>query len=199
MNDIARCSSRSLMVVALFLIVSCSGKDAPDPNAPTNVPSEINLPGWVLQPEVEEGIAAAQCVQFSGNISLDQQEITAKGRAALAQQVNLRAQVMDQVFQDRIETDEKSTSGSVFQNVSRQVTDQLLIGSKLIRTDFGDINDAPYICGLVAISPSETERLFESIVSSEDAPTTNVQDKDILYQEFKAYKAQQDLAQAIGQ
>ena len=176
-----------------LVIAACSSNDE------VKQPSNVNLPQWVFQPKIDNGVAAAQCVKFSGNISLDQQEVTAKGRASLAQQIDLRAQVMDKVYQSRTEAEGKAVSGSVFENVSKQVTDQNLTGSKLTRTEFGTVNKEQYICGLVSITQDETKKIFDSIVNDKSAPKVSAQDQDILFQEFKAYKAQQELGQAIGQ
>ncbi|MBL0691387.1 MAG: hypothetical protein JJV97_03560 [SAR324 cluster bacterium] len=192
-------SKISFLGVCLFIFASCSSSDKSAPYVPSNIPDKVKMPDWIFSPSIDSGIAAAQCVIFSGNISLDQQEVTAKGRASLAQQVNVRVKVMDKVFQDKTEVDGKVSAGNVFQNVSTQLTDEIIVGSKLIRTDFGEIDKTTYLCGMVAISPEETKKLFDAIVNDAKAPSTNAQDKDILYQEFKAYKAHQELSTALGE
>ena len=177
----------------LVLAASCSTN-----KETVNAPAAVVLPAWVYTPEVPDGIASAQCVQFSKNLSIDQQEITARGRAALAQQIEVRAQVMDKTYQDRVQAEDKVTTGSTFQNVSKQITNQNLVGSKLVRTEFGKVEGKDYICGLVAISESETKKVFGAIANNQNAPKVSAQDKDILYQEFKAYKAHQELDQVMG-
>ena len=51
---------------------------------------------------------------------------------------------------------------------------------------------------MVTIDPKRTEEIFKEILESSQRPVS-AQDKDILYQEFKAYKAQQDLDKALEQ
>jgi len=180
---------------ALFLAVACSSKK---PGVETNAPANVKLPAWAFTPSVEDGIASAQCVKFSGELSLDQQEVTAKGRAALAQQISVRAQVMDKTFQDKTTAEGKTVTGSTFQSVSKQIADQNLVGSKLVKTEFGTVNDVSYLCGMVAITNAETKKMFDAIVKDKTAPSVSAKDEAILYQEFKGYKAQQDLDQAVG-
>ena len=51
---------------------------------------------------------------------------------------------------------------------------------------------------MITLSPKQTEGIFQDILEASQRPVS-AQDKDILYQEFKAYKAQQDLDKALEQ
>lgn len=60
--------------------------------------SRVNVPDWVLNPVVENGIAAADCIKYSGNISIDQKMAVANARLALAQQIETRIEGLDKTF-----------------------------------------------------------------------------------------------------
>ena len=83
-------------------------------------------------------------------------------------------------------------------SVSKQLSDQHLRGSRLSKISKIPIDGVKNLCGMVTIDPKRTEEIFKEILESSQRPVS-AQDKDILYQEFKAYKAQQDLDKALEQ
>ena len=65
------------------------------------------------------------------------------------------------------------------------------MGTNPIQTDIVDIADKTNLCVLVGIGQQSTQAIFDQLVSASER-TVNAQQKDILYQEFKAERA--DLA-----
>ncbi|ESP90351.1 MULTISPECIES: LPP20 family lipoprotein [Pseudoalteromonas] len=159
--------------------------------------SKVNIPDWVLNPTIENGIAAADCVKFSGNISIDQKHSVANARLALAQQIETRIEGLDKTFANRTDANDDTTVGSTFSSVSKQLTKQTLNGSRVNKADVVEIGGKDYYCSLVVLSPQLTHSLFKDVIK-ESKKEINPQDEKFLYQEFKAYKAEKDLEKEIA-
>ncbi len=183
--------TKVIMLAALLpLMVACGGKKMPEVEA-TAAP-ETNIPDWVLNPYIEDGIASSQCMPYSGNFSVDRSAATANARADLAQQINSKVSAMSKTYQERIDTVGGVQMGTNFTNVSKQVANQTLVGSRPQKVEFVDMDGQKNLCVLVTLGGSATKQLFDEIISQSGAAMQPSQ-KDVLYQEFKAHKAQQEL------
>jgi len=155
-------------------------------------PSGIDLPDWVINPTVEGGIASTECVIYTGDISLDKAEATALGRADIAKQIDVKVKAMDKTYQSKVKTKDGVAAGGVFESVSKQIAQQQLKGARAIKMDLIEIDGKKQWCVMVALDPTLTDRLFNNIVK-ESGANLDPQDEAVLYQEFKAYKAGQEL------
>lgn len=156
-----------------------------------------SLPDWVMNPTVENGIAVTDCVRDSGNFSLDRAQATANARAGLAKEIEVRVQAMDETYMRNTSTGEQATAGSTFESVSRQVANQHIVGSRPVKVDYVNINDRRNLCVMVALTPAATKDLFDAIIKQSQrslSPTS----EEVLYEEFRAAKAQQRLMDATS-
>ena len=182
------------LIASLFMAGMLSACSSTQDNSASS--SRVNVPDWVLNPVVENGIAAADCIKYSGNISIDQKMAVANARLALAQQIETRIEGLDKTFANRVDTNDKTTVGSTFSSVSKQLTKQTLRGSRVVKADIVDITGKDYFCALTTLSPELTKTLFQDLVK-ETKLKIDPQDEQFLYQEFKAFKAEQDLEKEI--
>ncbi|AGH82060.1 hypothetical protein PCNPT3_10610 [Psychromonas sp. CNPT3] len=169
----------------LFLLSAC----ASDPAQETSVG---DIPSWILNPQVEEGIAVAECVLFSGNMSIDKQQVLAIARTSLAQRIETRVSAMDKIYREKIEVKTGVQSGSTFSSVSKLITEQVLVGTTPLKMDITKIAGKDNLCVLMAMGQESTKALFESLVTKADRPMSADQE-DVLYQEFKAQRANDEL------
>jgi len=91
------------------------------------------LPQWVMNPYIDDGFASAQCVPYSSNMSIDRQLAVANARTDLAQQLETKVAVLDKVFRERTDVSSGVSSGSTFSSVAKQLTQQMLIGTRAER------------------------------------------------------------------
>ncbi|MDY0132001.1 MAG: hypothetical protein RBR53_04960 [Desulforegulaceae bacterium] len=173
-----------VLFAGAFFLSSCGGKKVEK--------AGINLPDWVINPTIEGGIASTECVVYTGDISLDKAEATALGRADIAKQIDIKVKAMDKTYQSKVRTKDGVSAGGVFESVSKQIAQQQLKGARAIKMDLIEIDGKKQWCVMVALDPTLTERLFKEIVK-ESAVNLDPQDESVLYQEFKAYKAGQEL------
>ncbi|CAH9055200.1 hypothetical protein PSECIP111951_01192 [Pseudoalteromonas holothuriae] len=179
-------------LVLAGMLTACSSTDENGASSP-----RVNIPDWVLSPIIEDGIAAADCVKYSGNISVDQKMAVANSRLALAQQIEVRIEGLDKTFSNRTDANDATSVGSTFSSVSKQLTKQTLNGSRVVKADVVDISGKDYFCALTTLSPELTKTLFKDLVKTAK-PSIDPRDEQFLYQEFKAFKAQQDLEKEIA-
>ena len=174
-----------LSLSALFLLAACSSSEVEQT-------SVGEIPSWILNPEVSDGIAVSECVLFSGNISIDKQQALAIARTSLAQRIETRVSAMDRIYRDKIETASDGESGSTFSSVSKQLTQQTLTGTTSLRTDIVSLAGRDNLCVLLGVGQEETKEIFDELLSRSERQVSAGQ-KDILYQEFKAQRAGEQL------
>lgn len=171
------------------LLVACSGNEL-KPN---------DYPEWVYSPTVEQGLAAADCVPIhNGNIALAMKQVTASGRMNIAQQIEVKVKAMDKTYDRVTTTNEGASTGGTFESVSKQVTQQTLSGVRAEKTERTVVDNKPYICSLVVLNPEATSGLIDDIMKASEA-NLSPNDKSVLKEQFLAYKAQEELEQAVQQ
>ncbi|HLT05765.1 MAG TPA: hypothetical protein VK019_12500 [Pseudomonas sp.] len=175
-----------LTALTAAVLTGCGSKPAEAPKS--------GVPDWVMSPSIEGGIAATDCVTSSGNFSIDRNQATANARAALSKEIETKVAAMDKTYASRTDAAGKTQVGSSFESVSRQVAQQHLIGSRPVKTDYVDMDGKRQLCVMVAIQPEATRALFDSIIQQSKRQLSQ-QDEDILYQEFRASKAYEELDQ----
>lgn len=180
-----------LTSMAVVIISGCNSTSEKDTSSAIS-----NLPNWVLNPEVSDGIAATDCVKFSGNLSVDKKLATASSRLALAQQIETRVEGLEKNYSSRVDSNEERTVGTNFSSVSKQLTKQKLQGSRVIKSDIINIAGKDHFCVLTAIEPLVTKSLFDDIIKQSNR-SINPKDEKFLYQEFKAFKAEENLDKEI--
>lgn len=176
----------SVIAVAALTMAACSSTGS----------FQSDIPEWVLAPQIENGIASTECVESSNNFTVDRNMATSLARASLVQQIRLKVQVMDKTYNERIDASGQSVTGSTFSSVSRQVANMSIQGAEMTKSDIVEINGQPNVCVQVALNPERTTMLLQEVVAK-SGRELSIDDESVLYQEFKAYKAQQELEQAL--
>lgn len=166
--------------------------------ATTEKPKVDQVPDWIADPQgqTEQGVAVAECVPASNNFSLDKKEATAQARQTMAQQIETRVQAMDKTYQRRVRTEEGVTTGNVFETVSKQITEQNLNGARVAKTGYERFNEQRQLCTMVVMGEPKMKEIFDQIVEQSGAEM-DPEDERVLYEEFRAHKAQQELEQSL--
>ena len=186
---------KKLLVLGCAALLAACASTEQAAQAPQQ--SGADLPVWVLNPYIEDGFASAQCVPYSGNMSIDRQLAVANARTDLAQQLETKVAVLDKVFRERTDVSSGVSSGSTFSSVSKQLTQQTLIGTRPERVDFVEIDGKKNLCVLLTMGREKTLSLFDNLL---EASERNVQPstREVLLQEFKGAEAQKDLNRELG-
>ena len=187
-------------VLGVALLAGCSSTpDKSDESARVTQPeisNNLGLPGWVVNPQVEQGLADVACVPWSGNMSIDREQATAMARNALINQIGLKGAVMTKTFAHKTDTTAGSNIGADFEASARQLAEAKLQGSRASKADLIQIDGKKQFCVMVTLQPQQTEQLFGQMVKASGAQLSS-DDERVLFEQFRAYKAQQELERAL--
>ncbi|MEA5445728.1 hypothetical protein VCB98_07845 [Gammaproteobacteria bacterium AB-CW1] len=183
---------RSLVLLAAAsFLAACGG-------TPERAP-EDRIPEWVADPQgqISDGIAATNCVPASDQFAIDRSEAVALTRQALANQIEVAVESMEETYQQRTRTAEGDTvTGSTFQSVSRQLADVTLQGSRVNRTDYETINEQRQLCTMVVVGERSMRELFDNILAASDRPVAG-QDEAVLWEQFRHAQARDEMDEAL--
>ncbi|MDQ2070181.1 hypothetical protein [Natronospira bacteriovora] len=160
---------------------------------------EDHIPDWVADPQsqVSDGLAATQCVPASEQFSIDRNEAVALTRQAMAAQIEVSVESMDETYQQQTRTaDGEAVSGSTFQSVSRQLTDQTLSGLRVARTGYETINERRQLCTMLVMGESTMRQLFDDILAASERPVA-AQDEAVLWEQFRHSMAREEMDRAL--
>jgi len=179
-----------LSLSAIALLTACTSN-------PTQSTSIGEIPSWVLNPQVEDGIAVSECVIYSGNMSIDRQEVMANARASLAQRIETQVSVLDKIYKEKVTgIGDSASSIATFSSVSKQITQQTLNGITPLKTDIIKIQEKDNYCMMVGIEQASTKALFDSLAEKSKRPMSDGQ-KEMLFDSFKSQKAAEQLEEEL--
>lgn len=149
-------------------------------------------PEWVINPKMEGGFAATECIPDSGNLSLDRQIVIAKSRAEIAKQVELRVAAMDKTY-TRL-SEEESSAGELktpkarslqtaFESVSKQIAEQTLSGLAPERVEYIEWDDRRQLCAMITLAKPKGREIFDRVMQTAGIPAS-APVQEALYQEF---------------
>ena len=181
----------AITLLTAALMTGCASQDR------KNKGELASTPDWILSPQIENGIAESACVIWSGNIAIDKDEASHIARDRLAKQIELRSAGMTKAFSDKTTTSNGLNTGTTFESVSRQIYDQTLKGTKPTKAGIFIIDAKKNFCVMVEVDPDKTKKLYKNIVAASGAQL-NADDDAVLFQQFKAWKAQGELDKALS-
>lgn len=149
-----------------------------------------STPTWVFSPQSNKGLAASSCVDWSGNMAVDKPQSIAAARADLAQQIQVKASVLDKMYNRKLQAEGGSSVGASFEQVSKQVASETLVGSTAEKMSLARIDGKKYFCSMVVLD--QTRDTFEALVDASKR-TIDPQSKAAMYEEFRAQKAMKEL------
>ncbi len=161
----------------------------------TPLHNDDSVPSWVLLPTLENALASSSCVPWSGNLSIDKAQAVAAARADLTQQVKVKAAVLDKLYQRKVQTEKDTNVGGTFEQVSKQVAEQNLVGSKPEKVAFAKLNNIKQLCVLVSMPNSK--KTFDEMVER-SGKKLDPSSKEALYEEFRAQKAMKELEKELS-
>ena len=180
------------LAVATGLMAGCSGAEKKEviecafPDAP-GTPAA----GWVCDepvPGIEVSAVGSASKSAAGHSFMKQMAAT-DGRVQLAQQMKVHVQNMIKQYVETTGAADSETVDKVNTSVTKQITKESLVGSKVYKTQTSP-NGTLYV--LVGLDKSN------AIQATQEALTTSMGNEKALWQQFKASKAQDELAADIA-
>lgn len=191
---------RILMAVLPAALLAFSGCE----NAPETEPQEPETPkltggkfegapAWVANPSMEGGLSAVGSANpTKAGISFQRTRALANARDELARQLSLEVSNLFKDFTQVTGVPQSETVDTVASNVSRQVAQATLAGSR--QADLWQANDGELYV-LVVMEPESVIAATKEAV--EEAVETSMGNDEALYQQFLGERAQDELDAAL--
>ncbi len=182
----------SMLAVAMML-TACGSSEvkeaAPDcvfPDAPTTA-----APAWICDEPVEgvEVSAVGIAEKSQAGHSFMKNMAATDARVQLAQSMKVHVQNMVKQYAETTGAADAETVDKVNTSVTKQITDETLVGTKIYKTRTSP-NGALYV--LLGMDASVTSQ------ATQNAIKTSMNNDQALWQQFKAQKGQDELAAAIA-
>lgn len=186
---------KSGLGIAIFsLLLSACGSDevktaAPDcvfPDAPAS-----SAPGWICDepvPGIEVSAVGVAEKSAAGHSFMKNMAAT-DARVQLAQSMKVHVQNMVKQYAETTGAADSETVDKVNTSVTKQITDETLVGTKVFKTRTSPNGTLYVLLGMDAsIAAQVTENALKTSMNNEQA----------LWQQFKAQKAQDELAADIA-
>ena len=181
--------THGIIAISLATLTACASNQ-------DKLQGNINLPGWVLMPSVENGLAESACVPWSGHITIDREQATAMARNTLVRQIEVKSASMTKTHASKTDTTGGTNISASFETNARQIAEATLKGSKAIKGDLFTIDNKQQFCVMVTLDPQQTRQVFDKLVDSSGAQL-KTDDEQVLYEQFRAMKGQQELENAL--
>lgn len=148
-----------------------------------------NAPGWVLNPEVEGGIAAVGIAKIGkAGMQFARTEALANARDELARILSVKVKNMVKNFTQTTGIGDDETVDKVSAQVSKQVTSQVLHGSRQRELWISPVNNLHV---LVVLDPASVKEAVKQNVQ------TSYKNEKALWQQFQSQKAYEELDKEI--
>ena len=156
------------LCVTAALLAACAGK----PASP--------WPSWVLQPEAAGGVAAAECVESSGNLSLDRSQAAAAARVTMARNLEVNIQASDELYSSK--TGAQATQS--FKSSAKVLTEKALTNTRVTRIEEVAAGKGKWLCAEVSLDSAGTRGLVKQAVET-TGTTASADVEEMLLQQFR--------------
>ena len=183
-----------LMGVAaiIALLSACAGEEVKEvaecvfPDAP-----DVAAPGWICDEPVE-GVAVSavgSAEKSKAGHSFMKNMAATDARVQLAQAMKVHVQNMVKQYAETTGAADSETVDKVNTSVTKQITDQTLVGTKIFKTRSSPNGTLYVLLGLDDNAAAQ---------ATQNAVKTSMNNDQALWQQFKAQKGQDELAAAIA-
>jgi hypothetical protein len=183
----------ALAIITSIALVACSGSSVKDEFAECTYPDafDVKAPAWVCGQPVEAYPMAAvgSTAKSAAGFDFMKEQASTSARIALAQQMEVHVTNMVKQYIETTGQGDSETVDQVRTSVSKVLTDQVLLGSKMVNSRTSP-NGQLYV--LVAIDANSL------LLNTQTALKTSMNNDGALWQQFKAEKGQDELAAAIA-
>jgi len=182
----------SVLTMSLFL-AACGSDDVKEDVADCVFPDAPSAaaPGWICDEPVEgvEVSAVGVAEKSAAGHSFMKNMAATDARVQLAQSMKVHVQNMVKQYAETTGAADSETVDKVNTSVTKQITDETLVGTKIFKTRTSP-NGALYVLLGMDASVAAT--------ATENALKTSMNNDKALWQQFKAQKGQDELAASIA-
>lgn len=183
----------SLSVATFIGMTGCGSAPAKVVSAPECAfpNSKEAAPGWVCDAPVE-GVAVSAVgisAKSQAGIAFMKQMATADARVQLAQSVRIQVANMIKQYAETTGAADQETVDKVNSSVTKQITNESLAGTKILKSTTGPDGS---LFVLVGLDEAGTQKIVEAAIN------TSLNNDRAAWQQFRAQKGQEELAADIA-
>jgi len=182
-----------VLSLPILLLTACAGGPKIAAVEDCTYPDAINTvaPGWVCDEPVAgvELSAVGYSKKSSAGVSFMKQMAVADARVQLAQTFKIHVNNMIKQYAETTGSADSETVDQVNTSVSKLITSETLIGSRLYKSK---VSPAGGIFVIVGLDSAKVQK------ATEDGIKTSMKNDAALWQKFNAQKAQDELAAEIS-
>ena len=148
-------------------------------------------PGWICDEPVEgvEVSAVGSAQKSAAGHSFMKQMAATDARVQLAQRMKVKVQNMIKQYVETTGAADQETVDRAMTSVTKQITNETLVGTKIFKSR-NSPNGTLYV--LLGMDPASVETMAENAIK------TSMKNERALWQQFKASKAQDEMAAEIA-
>ena len=181
------------MSVLALSIAACKTTPTAEKMADCVFPgSTTSAPAWVCDAPVEGMTVGAvgSAAKSAAGVGFMKQQAATDARVQLAQNMKVQVQNMIKQYAETTGAGDKETVDKVNTSVTKQITDQTLQGTKVLRSIVAPHDGTMYV--LVGLDEASAQKLTESAIK------TSMGNDKAAWQQFRAQKGQDELAADIA-
>jgi len=183
----------TLSCLAMTVLLTACGSDEVKQAADCVFPDapEVTAPGWVCDEPVEgvEVSAVGTAEKSAAGHSFMKNMASTDARVQLAQAMKVHVQNMVKQYAETTGAASTETVDKVNTSVTKQITDQTLVGTKIFKSRVSPNGTLYVLLGMDGNSAA---------TATQEALKTSMNNDAALWQQFKAQKGQDELAAAIA-
>jgi len=177
-----------IFIIPIFIISGCA-KKKPELESSLRGKCFEGAPKWVINPEIAGDLSAVGSAKVGkAGIQFAKTEATALARDEIARIMGVKVKNMVRNFVQVTGVGDNETVDRVSKQVSTQVANQLLVGSKAKAQWLSPCNE---LFVLVTLDPKEAGRAVK------EAVITSYKNQQALWQMFQAKKAWEELERQV--
>lgn len=163
---------RILSLGSVACLLAACGSAPSTPSSP--------WPAWVLQPDGAGGVAAAECVESSGNLSLDRTQAAAAARVTLARNLETNIQASDELVSSKT----GAQSSQSFRSSAKLLSEKALTNTRVTRLEEISTAKGKWLCAEVTLDSAGTRSLVKEAVAATNT-TASADVEEMLLQQFR--------------
>jgi len=145
----------------------------------------VNIPAWILAPDVEGGIAVSECVTWSGDFAKDKAAAAAKSKSRLNLILTDRFERLERYYQSKYSDLDVNRS---FNNYIQPVLADNAEKAKVVRVDFAEMEESESLCTMVHMKQLDFEQVFSQVIVA-SSRKIDVQQRQELLARFTSEKS----------
>ncbi len=181
-------------IAVAMLLTACAGEEAVKQAAPDCVfpdAPDAAAPGWICDEPVEgvDVSAVGVAEKSAAGHSFMKNMAATDARVQLAQRMKVHVQNMVKQYAETTGAADTETVDKVNTSVTKQITDETLVGTRIFKTRTSPNGSLYVLLGMDANATAQ---------ATQKALRTSMGNDAALWQQFKAQKGQEELAEAIA-